>query len=43
MTKISIETKIKAIEEWVDYYNHRRIQTKLCNLTPLQYEAQLVA
>ena len=43
MTKISIETKIKAIEEWIDYYNHRQIQTKLGNLTPLQYEARLAA
>ncbi|WP_394814143.1 IS3 family transposase, partial [Phocaeicola dorei] len=25
------------------YYNHRRIQTKLGNLTPLQYEARLAA
>ena len=33
----------QAIEEWIDYYNHRRIQTKLGNLTPLQYEARLVA
>ena len=28
------EDLIQAIEEWIDYYNHRRIQTKLGNLTP---------
>ena len=37
------EDLIQAIEEWIDYYNHRRIQTKLGNLTPLQYEARLAA
>ena len=37
------EDLIQTIEEWIDYYNHRRIQTKLGNLTPLQYEARLAA
>lgn len=35
------EALTKAIEEWIDYYNNRRIQTKLGNQTPLQYEASL--
>ena len=37
------EDLTQAVEEWIDYYNHRRIQTKLGNLTPLQYEARLAA
>lgn len=32
-----------AIEEWIHFYNERRIQTKLDNQTPLQYERNLVA
>ncbi|WP_270641294.1 IS3 family transposase, partial [Limosilactobacillus mucosae] len=43
----TVFSKLKAEnrpdEEWIDYYNHRRIQTKLGNLTPLQYEARLAA
>ena len=34
---------IQAIEEWIHFYNERRIQTKLGNQTPLQYEQSLVA
>ena len=34
---------IQAIEEWLHFYNERRIQTKLGNQTPLQYEQNLVA
>lgn len=34
---------IQAIEEWLHFYNERRIQTKLGNQTPLQYEQSLVA
>ena len=34
---------IQAIEEWLHFYNERRIQTKLGNQTPLQYEQYLVA
>ncbi|MDD7693253.1 MAG: hypothetical protein PT937_02560 [Lactobacillaceae bacterium] len=26
------------MEEWLHFYNERRIQTKLGNQTPLQYE-----
>lgn len=37
------EALTKVIKEWIDYYNHRRIQTKLGNQTPLQYEASLAA
>ncbi|MDY2802452.1 MAG: IS3 family transposase [Limosilactobacillus sp.] len=29
---------MQAIEEWLHFYNERRIQTKLGNQTPLQYE-----
>ena len=34
---------IQAIEEWLHFYNERRIQTKLGNQTPLQYEQYLIA
>lgn len=34
---------IQAIEEWIHFYNERRIQIKLGNQTPLQYEQSLVA
>ena len=34
---------IQAIEEWLHFYNERRIQTKLVNQTPYQYEQCLVA
>ncbi|WP_431815499.1 IS3 family transposase [Limosilactobacillus portuensis] len=34
---------IQAIEKWIHFYNERRIQTKLGNQTPLQYEQSLVA
>lgn len=34
---------IQTIEEWLYFYNERRIQTKLGNQTPLQYEQNLVA
>ncbi len=34
---------IQAIEEWMHFYNERRIQTKLSNQTPYQYEQCLVA
>ena len=33
----------QAIEEWLHFYNERRIQTKLGNQTPLQYEQSLIA
>ena len=33
----------QAINEWIRFYNERRIQTKLGNQTPLQYEQNLVA
>lgn len=33
----------QAIEAWLHFYNERRIQTKLGNKTPLQYEQSLVA
>ena len=33
----------QAVEEWLHFYNERRIQTKLGNQTPLQYEQYLVA
>lgn len=33
----------QAIEDWIHFYNKRRIQTKLGNQTPLQYEQNLVA
>lgn len=33
----------QAINEWIHFYNERRIQTKLGNQTPLQYEQNLVA
>ena len=41
----SIETKelIKAIEEYIDYYTNKRVQRKLCVLTPQEYyEKQLL-
>lgn len=33
----------QAVEEWIHFYNERRIQTKPGNRTPLQYEQCLVA
>lgn len=33
----------QAIEEWIHFYNERRIQTQLGNQTPLQYEQSLIA
>lgn len=33
----------QAINEWIHFYNERRIQTKLGNQTPLQYEQSLIA
>ncbi|WPU43630.1 IS3 family transposase [Limosilactobacillus reuteri] len=33
----------QAINEWIHFYNERRIQTKLGDQTPLQYEQNLVA
>ena len=33
----------QAVKEWLHFYNERRIQTKLGNQTPLQYEQYLVA
>lgn len=34
---------IKAIEEYIDYYTNRRVQRKLCVLTPQEYyEKQLL-
>ncbi|MBM6940574.1 IS3 family transposase, partial [Limosilactobacillus coleohominis] len=33
----------QAVEEWLHFYNERRIQTKLGNQIPLQYEQYLVA
>lgn len=38
------QDKLKqAVEEWLHFYNERRIQTKLGNQTPNQYEQCLVA
>ncbi|KZU32010.1 Mobile element protein [Lactiplantibacillus plantarum] len=34
------ETKaalIKAMTEWIDFYNHRRIKTKLGGKSPVKY------
>lgn len=33
----------QAINEWIHFYNERRIQMKLGNQTPLQYEQSLIA
>ncbi|MBM6941444.1 IS3 family transposase, partial [Limosilactobacillus coleohominis] len=33
----------QAVKEWLHFYNERRIQAKLGNPTPLQYEQYLVA
>ncbi|CAM3685409.1 IS3 family transposase [Erysipelothrix urinaevulpis] len=36
----TIEDLIKAIDEYMDYYNNKRIKTKLKGLTPAQYRNQ---
>ena len=36
----TIEDLIKAIDEYMDYYNNKRIKTKLKGLTPVQYRNQ---
>lgn len=36
----SIETFIKELEEYIDYYNNRRIKGKLKGLSPVEYRIQ---
>lgn len=37
---LSAEHLIKEIEEYIDYYNNRRIKCKLKGLSPVQYRIQ---
>lgn len=39
----SIDELAAAIDEYIDWYNHERISTKLEGLTPVQYRAQALA
>ncbi|MDF2698586.1 MAG: transposase, partial [Haloplasmataceae bacterium] len=36
----SIEELEKAIDEYIDFYNNKRIQEKLKDLTPIEYRNQ---
>ncbi len=36
----SIEGFIKELENYIDYYNHRRIKGKLKGLSPVDYRKQ---
>ena len=38
----SIDQLEKAIVEYIDYYNNRRIKLKLNGLSPVQYRIQTV-
>ncbi|MBS7059158.1 MAG: IS3 family transposase [Faecalibacterium prausnitzii] len=38
----SVEQPEKAIVEYIDYYNNRRIKLKLNGLSPVQYRIQTV-
>jgi putative transposase len=38
----SVEQLEKAIVEYIDYYNNRRIKLKLNGLSPVQYRIQTV-
>ena len=38
----SIEQLEKAIVDYIDYYNNRRIKLKLNGLSPVQYKIQTV-
>ncbi|MBR2685427.1 MAG: IS3 family transposase, partial [Erysipelotrichaceae bacterium] len=35
-----IDELIKAIEEYINYYNNERIKTRLKGLTPMEYRSQ---
>lgn len=40
------ETKkqlVKAMKEWIEYYNHKRIRHKLKGLTPIEYRNQTLS
>lgn len=39
---IDVSQLSQAIRSWIHYYNECRIQTKLGNQTPLQYEQSLI-
>lgn len=38
--KVSYDTLKERIEHYIDYYNHRRIKTKLSGLSPVAYRKQ---
>lgn len=38
--KVSYDTLKERIEQYIDYYNHRRIKTKLSGLSPVAYRKQ---
>lgn len=35
-----VEELVDAIDEYIDYYNNKRIKSKLKGLTPVQYRNQ---
>ena len=37
---LTVEHLITEIEEYIDYYNNRRIKCKLKGLSPVQYRTQ---
>ncbi|MCI8642521.1 MAG: IS3 family transposase [Lachnospiraceae bacterium] len=39
-TFASIEEFIKELENYIDYYNHKRIKEKLKGLSPIDYRNQ---
>ena len=38
--QVSYDTLKERIEHYIDYYNHRRIKTKLSGLSPVAYRKQ---
>ena len=41
--KLTAHTLMQRIDEYVDYYNNCRGQSRLGNLTPVEYERKLLA
>ena len=37
---LTAEEIVDAVRDYLDYYNHRRIQLKLKGLSPIQYRKQ---
>ena len=37
------DSLVKMIEDYIEYYNHRRLQRNLCVLTPMEKHEQYLA